>query len=416
MSIAAGTLIGLAGIVTIKSIFIALPIGIIILWNLLEEKINPRKILFAASTCLSSITIFALYIFFRKTNINQPHTEHINIVPTGDLFNKINDFNLTFTVTGIRSLLLSLFQYDTVFWILVIASLYILFKQLLKPDTYSRQHTLTLLTLAIPLSTFLFYRNTYPYYYVFVLPPVAILCAPALQMLSNKFSSQYIIFLQIIIICFICMNTVRHGLLRSIDKNMQHQQTMVNNIHKIFPEPVTYIDQCGMISEYKKTGFFMSTIGFQNYWKGNFPLLKTNIIHDEPKFLIGSEKPSVDTTAIEKNPFNKKLKQEDLAFISQNYIHHWQELYVAGKHFKISSNTDTIKFNIVIQGTYTLENNNSVFIDGKEIIPNAVIYLEKGKHIITEADNSTEITLRWGDNIYTPPTEQRQSPKLFAGF
>jgi hypothetical protein len=117
----------------------------------------------------------------------------------------------------------------------------------------------------IPLLTLLFYRNAYPYYYVFIMAPAIIFCGVIMHHIAEDYkaakTASYL-FIAGIFSIGIFSNFLFHYSKVSAEQ-LTAQKEIISTVHQIFPEPVPYLDGCSVISSFPKVGFFMSTWGME---------------------------------------------------------------------------------------------------------------------------------------------------------
>ena len=116
-----------------------------------------------------------------------------------------------------------------------------------------------------------FYRNAFPYYYVVMLAPASILVGWAVAEISAIVRRQASVATTSSLVAVLWLGTVFNGL-RYLDRlafdDQRLQREVIAGVHEIFPEPVSYIDRCGMVSSFRKANFFMSTWGLEAYREG----------------------------------------------------------------------------------------------------------------------------------------------------
>ena len=74
-----------------------------------------------------------------------------------------------------------------------------------------------------------------------------------------------------------------------------------------------------------------------------------------------------------------------------------------------------LRFEILIPGTYTLEGEKAVSINGALYEPGSTINLKKGRHTITSRYSPTNAVLRWGKHLFRPSDKPTSIP-VFYGF
>lgn len=416
----AGVLIGMAGAVTIKSIFVAVPVGIILFlyWWGSNEELRQRQWFYALLIVIAAaIATFGLYLFV-MTQFVVVHSQGGDVVP--NLLNSLDIFMDTQSVSGWKKIF-ALATGNPVFAIFLLISLVFVVGMFWSKEPQAFLKPSVLLALLLPLCSLFIYRNSFEYYYVFILAPVSIICGAAIDGFHKQLKPSLLRGVLITAIILLGWQVYTEMIQRSLYKNavLTNQAEMIEVVHAIFPEPVPYIDRCGMISRYPKAGFFMSGAGFIGYNEGYLPDFKSIILEQKPQFIIGATAMPFAGSIEGREIFHYDIKDEDRLFISEHYLPHWRQLYVAGKHFSLTENLAS-GFDMVISGYYTIESEFPVYIDRVLYTPGQVIALEEGRHIISlasgKAQKQSDVTLRWGDHILRPQEGRDESFPLFSGF
>jgi len=116
----------------------------------------------------------------------------------------------------------------------------------------------------------------------------------------------------------------------------------------------------------------------------------------------------------ESGPYN--LFRPDFELLRENYVPHWGAVYVAGKRLELAAGAGPQTFEILIAGTYTLETERQVAIDGEPMEPGAYVTLTRGPHTITPTDGTARrVTLRWGRDLFVPAQPPSPQP-IYTGF
>lgn len=278
------------------------------------------------------------------------------------------------------------------------------------------RHGLYLLIMFIPMLSPLFYRNAFPYFYVFISPTATLLCGYALFKLTEKTGKHETAKLVLItlVCCIMGSNTLGCSLVYSKKQTGIQEQTLAL-IHELFPEPTAYIDGCSMVSSFPKAGFFMSSAGMRWYLRNNRPVMENLLYTRQPRFLIANVS-QLDLTA-DLPPLSDTglaLSQGDWETLKTNFVHHWGSVWLAGKRFDLRKGPLENNFNIIIQGIYTVESVGQIAIDGRTLRPGETIYLSRGDHCLMPGEISDSVTLKWGDNPLMPD-KSPSSPTLFSG-
>jgi hypothetical protein len=209
--------------------------------------------------------------------------------------------------------------------------------------------------------------------------------------------------------------TVNYASALARDSSAQRQTLAA--VHRMFPEPVPYIDRCSMVSAYPKTGFFMSVWGMSIYYRRGEPIMRSILEQDQPRFLLANRRMLEldDLGPEEHGPEHFGLFKEDLVVLQANFVHHWGAIYVAGKRLVLPGDRSERTFDILVEETYTLESPLAVTLDGQPLAPGETIALEQGRHTMSAAGEGGEAVLKWGEHLYRPDEAAPEGP-LFTGF
>jgi hypothetical protein len=173
------------------------------------------------------------------------------------------------------------------------------------------------LALGLALLPIAFYRNAYPYFYVVMLAPASLLAGLTIATVRDFVASKGPQFALSILLTALWLGLMHQGLLpipRLLQDNLSHQRSIIAATHQIFPDPVNYIDRCGMISSYRKVNFFMSTWGIAAYRAANVPVMANIAERARPAFLIMNVR-SLNTS----EPNSQGLLEPDRLFVQRTY-------------------------------------------------------------------------------------------------
>ncbi|KWV90514.1 hypothetical protein AUC45_14865 [Erythrobacter sp. YT30] len=247
-----------------------------------------------------------------------------------------------------------------------------------------------ILGLIAPLSTLVFYTNSFPYYYAFMLPPVCAWLAVGVGLLTKRFN------VTLIAILF----TMSGALVWANDgpSRQAEQRAIGDAMDEVFPEPVAYFDYSGMLPRHEKANFFMTTWGMDSYQE-----------HGEPEFVRAMrERPvpallAVELTdnpylvaAMEGGPREAAFIPEDLEALRSTYRPFWGPIYLAGIEL---SQGDSVLWDVMVPGTYTVEGQLS--IDGTVFEPGSLIELDRGPvRLLSLGQNKAGLLI--GSNLQPP--------------
>src|SRR5205823_1741049 len=110
-------------------------------------------------------------------------------------------------------------------------------------------------------------------------------------------------------------------------------RTVLNGVHEIFPQPITYIDCCSMLGEFHQAGFFMTYWGMRRYKEVGRPALADSIAARHPAFVIVNSRllRAAMIPGSPDVPSAYSLLDADAEALRDNYIPHWGMIWVAGK-------------------------------------------------------------------------------------
>lgn len=256
------------------------------------------------------------------------------------------------------------------------------------PDRDRRERLLILLLLA-PLATVAVYRNAFPYHYAFILAPAAVAVAPVVDRLRRRLGAVAAATL-----------SVAGALLLFIaeDHDVLPRQRLIDAaVHQMFPVPVTYIDNSGMIGDFPRAvPHFASGWGLQNYVRSGVPRYSQALNAEPVPMLLANN--AILRTPFGGQPYRGPLHPRDVEILRANYIPHWGRVFVAGR--VIAPGAASVTIHVAVPGRYTVEG-GPVRIDGKDYRAGEVVTLDWGAHRIA-GPRAAEATLRWGVHLRRP--------------
>jgi hypothetical protein len=216
--------------------------------------------------------------------------------------------------------------------------------------------------LSLSLLPLAFYRNAFPYYFVVMLAPASILVGWAFAEISTITRQRASEWVTSSLITVLWLGTVFNGL-RYLDRlvfdDQRLQRDVIAGIHQIFPEPVSYIDRCGMVSSFRKAGFFMSTWGLDVYRDRNTAVMRSTLATQEPAFVLVNA-PALSPTYGDQ----LGLLAEDQELLASHYVDYWGPVRVAGADLTLHGPT-TIRVTVPFAGSYRLATTEPLIIDDR---------------------------------------------------
>jgi hypothetical protein len=404
----AGILTALAGIVTIKSILYVPTLGLAVLCLRGDRYSRQRVAEFFIFGVSALMAFLAIYLMHRYSLDAAKSYSAMNTVAKST--DKVILFDRLFPR---REYVDSTLSHDSLTWFLLLAG----FGAAIGTTLIQKSHRrgIGLVGMGLPLLTLAFYRNAFPYYYVFALAAPAVLVTGVIALAEKRLGNAkdgYFRVVFVVLVISLSISLVGRYASDNVDRTISQRQ-LIDSVHRTFPQPVPYIDRSSMISSFQKVGFFMSTWGIENYRESGHPIMRDLLVEKRPVFLIAN----VHSLMLN-HPYRigrHSLMAEDFDVLRNNFIPHWGIIWVAGKKLDLLMSGAEYQFEILLPGTYTVEGQASVVIDGVERVPGASIKLGSGYHTALSHQASRSITLRWGTALYRPAYAPVSDP-IFMPF
>lgn len=250
------------------------------------------------------------------------------------------------------------------------------------------ERRIALLAMMMPLLSLLIYRNSFPYFYSYILAPVMIATAVSIALFITRFPPKVLVAALALNAAVVSWSTPREV--------QSAQKDVLAAVHEIFPEPVAYFDFPGLVVDYPKANFFMTTWGMKKYRLGI-----------EQSLVDAMEQTTVPLLVVNQEPLTRnqtgadaawEFLPEDATALREGFIAHWGPIWVAGRHF--GSDVAATDFIVRTPGTYTLEG-TPARIDGRDVAVDATVVLDRGVHRF-ERRGEGDVILRWGDHLARP--------------
>jgi hypothetical protein len=405
---ASATLVATALLVTIKSVFFLPVFAVRLLAHHPQDRRDAarREAMLFAGISIGIATV--LYLWHGREIVVSPDRVPVTPLPSiaarmlwrDALFPRFPEF--------LDSLLRNLVQWAFLAYSCVALSRRVLARQQVC-------ETASLLILTLPLLSVLFYRNAFPYFYVFVMPAALVLCGLGYDRLTaNRTSRRDDIPITFLATLIIAGSALAHVSLRWQDGTTAQRQ-VIQAVHEIFPEPVPYIDRNGMVSSFPKVGFFMSTLGLRNYRDAGRPVFADLLRTRGPKFLLVNS-PALSSVFEERSGTvdgEQLLMASDVAVLREHFVPYWGPVYVAGRALHLPQDLE-VAWEVLLEGTYRLYSNGPVVIGGALHQPGSTVTLASGG-VSFRSHATQDVVLRTisaqGVPSYPPPREP-----LYTGF
>jgi hypothetical protein len=296
--------------------------------------------------------------------------------------------------------------------LLVIAGLVLALAELRHPRT--RRTSLVLLLLALPLASVAVYANAWPYAYVVLMPTACLLAGHAFSRALQSGDGTREISMAICLALAAVPLGVAAWSLR-VDQQA-HQKQILSVVHELFDAPVAYIGKGGMISSFPKQPVFLSRWGMKTYREAGVALFARYIRDAHPPLLIVNM-PVLDVwnEATAHLHAEHGFLPEDLAALRAAYAPYWGQVYLAGRQWRDLGASETVSFDILIPGDYTLLSHGPARIDGRTHAPGATVTLAEGPHTLQTTAPEPDLRLLWGRDTQIPAEPPSDMP-IYTGL
>lgn len=260
----------------------------------------------------------------------------------------------------------------------------------------SRTHRFAMFLFLVPLASAIVYRNSYPYHFVFTLAPAMVVVAQGAALARARYGMMA---------CTLALLGNAAVLAVFDDRaTAQAQYQTVEAVHQIFPEPVAYFDNSGMIGDYPRgVSHFASGWALAGYRERQRPVYAEAMERAAVPLLIPSAA-LVNALDATDAPPEDSLLPRDRQMIRDNFIPHWGAVHVAGK--RIAPGTAPRRIDVGVPGVYTVEG-AALTIDGVQYTPGSLVQLSRGHHVVVP-HVAKVVVLRWGNHLarpgFAPPT------------
>jgi hypothetical protein len=264
---------------------------------------------------------------------------------------------------------------------------------------------------ALPLLSLVVYRNTYPYYFVTIIPPASLLIGMVVVVIEGAWRGPrwaHLLVMAIVLIPGVISSA--RILVRAGNDGTTVQRSLLAGVHEVFPTPVPYVDRCGMIASYPRVGPFMSSMTMEVYRRRGEPVWPSVLAATSPQFLIANVS-SLELGDLGDDRPQYRWLPDDRRLLQESFIPYWGPLWVAGR--TVSLGLEPLDFRIHIAGRYVVEAPSSVVVDGVERTPGEIVTLSAGLH---RASAAAPMTVTWRIASAGPPPRRDAPGQLFDGF
>lgn len=378
-AVAIGALIGLAGMMTVKAMFYA-PCFAGLAWLKLHEMPKQSQLLGKLAVLVIAAFLSFGAIYFYHTSDLAETTEPLRNTSSVSVYLRWFTISLPFARYIRAEIILA-----PLFFICLVLAPHGWKRAGLKADA-----KLALAGFIAPIAVLIFYRNTFPYFFTFILAPVAVGIAPALGLVRDRYGSAFLSML-------LAAAPLTLAIIEPRDV-LERQQALIDYVHQEFPEKPGYLDYSGMIADYPRIlKYLTSGNGIRLYREQGDAVVGREIDRGNVPFIIANQ--TAILSALENRPLANTFLPADLAAIRGNYVQQWGVLWREGT--QIPAGTSEFEFHLRRSGIFVLAG-DTLTIDGVTVTHGTTITLDNGHHLVSGRRNALSILWR-GDKLPTTP-------------
>lgn len=220
--------------------------------------------------------------------------------------------------------------------------------------------SLLLIAFAAPLLlSLLFYRNAFHYFFPFITPPMMVAVAVGAARLGRGPVLGALVA--------IMLTTGAGQAICAASEDATAQRATLAEVHRLFPEPVPYIDQNAMVASFPRDVFFMSTWGVADYRAAGKPLMADLIERTQPPLLITNRWALRQAmTAPPESDHVFSLLPADEVALRETYVHYSGTIWLAGRELTLDGTT--VSVNLPVRGKYRVIADAPTIIDGTQFM------------------------------------------------
>lgn len=270
---------------------------------------------------------------------------------------------------------------------------------------WNARRALLLMLFAAPLLSVVIYRNAFVYFFPFAVPLLMVAVAVGAQRLGT---SRRMAQLVAVMLASFFVQTAQ-----TLPDRADSQHATIAEVHRLFPEPVTYIDDSHMIATFPNPGFFMSTWGVARYRAAGNPVFAGIIAAHQPPLLIAN-KTALARTMDPKTPDGAApfLLPEDHAILRVSYVHYAGSIWLAGRSITLTA--EPARLAPPFPGNYRLEASKPVQIDSVVVAPGDVLSLGP-EPVEIVGPEGVAVKLIWDTGV-APLAPGSLDRDVYAGF
>ncbi|MEP1606255.1 MAG: hypothetical protein ABJJ48_08080, partial [Marinomonas sp.] len=255
-----------------------------------------------------------------------------------------------------------------------------------------------ILGLAAMTVTPLYYINSFPYFYAFMLAPIAAGLGFGIKALSERYGHNVVLAVFAgwgLMVWFV-----------DGESHLDKQRTIQIAAAQMFDEPVNYLDFPNFLPRHRKANSFLSGWGKRNYIAGKGSKFTETLSKTQVPMLAAVEREDNPflLSAMTDIPRGYSFFDEDLAALKTTYRQVWGPLYVAGTTLKAGETRD---WQVWVPGPYKAD--AAITVNGAQYAAGDIVTLERGSATLTAPENAPT-GLLWGTNTRVPTLPVPERP------
>jgi len=391
-ALAAALLIGLAGVATIKSALYLPCFAGIAWWRMNEEGEHERTLRAVLLVALAAPVVFAVAIAIHAQWLN-PDAPKVTQQPIRTIWTQ-------FFTQGLFSRGRYIVQQMIFAPFLTVAIVLAPFAW--KPAGLSKPARMALVGMMLPLLSLAVYRNTFPYFFVCLLAPVAVAVAPLFDAAMRRYDWRFIAALLLAAPAILTVREPRGEL--------ETQRAIGEQVSRLFPKGTPYLSYSGMSSDSPRVIWILTSgVGLANYYRTGDPIIARASNEGRLRYVIADHE--VIEAALRGEPFAGVFLPADDAALRDNYAHFWGPLWLEGTELDGGATKGTIA--ISRGGKFTL-GGGPALVDGQPIAPGETIRISAGSHVLESTSHSKPVL--WRGTIIPRATLPEPVAPIYTNF
>lgn len=265
---------------------------------------------------------------------------------------------------------------------------------------------LVIVLFAVPLLSVALYRNAFPYFFPFATPLLMVAVAIGSQQLAGTRALTRGVVIMVV-------SAAIQLVLIAPEGNRVQRETLAE-AHRLFEQPVAYIDDSHMVASFHNPGFFMSSWGVARYRERGQPVFPDLIETYRPPLLVAN-KHTLQSTMRETGDSGREaspLLAEDREILRRSYVHYSGAIWLAGRDVVLGQDASQVA--LPFSGRYRVETEAPIAINGTRVTDGAVI--EVGDvPVIVKGSAGRSIRLIWDTGV-APIARDVLGDRTYFGF